>query len=654
MPAFTKLYPLRADAPFLPSAWGGGWAIDGNRTVVMDGRKFGASGTTTATRAETSATSPLDVGVLRAVSRKLSPQTFSGTVDMCLGVTESDAAADFYARLHLFIINGTTGAALGTLLTYAEASGSGTEFPTTSTGRAFASPQAIAGITVPNDGDDYYMVAELGVRAFNAVTTSAGVLQFSNAVQIDDEGLDNLTPATATPLSSLPALLTLNPVWLGSEQWFELPVSNPVVSVFFGVSSASGAYAPYTELFRDNGSGGYTSAVPSELEQYRPIILTIGGTRLLARVTDLTGGQAPGRSLVVAAEAPPSLTVPAGSIFITPDAGAGGADVPGLIISPVDGTTLRAVTPFVSTETGAVLADGSRVLVSDKNDRSKLHLYDADLVLISTLTGILSAAPAQQNAPITTDGLTFYVAQQQTAAGSSTVWQLDPDGAVLDTWTLPADAAVLNAIAISPDESTLYYTRRVDGSGIKRHDMNADTPLSDLATAGAGIAPSDIHALSDATILVALTDLAATNINLIRRYSTGGVLMDEYDFGGVDGEATPWFIDHFAIAEDDPISFWVWMQTFDIADGIRRHTFQRIRVSDGAVIAEFSFLDFQDGAGPVVAEGSVPDEYYRIENSCPLLILPLGLGGGGVLPIGVIGPLLMIHFPRYIHDAEPS
>jgi hypothetical protein len=514
MPAFTKLYPLRADAPFLPSAWGGGWAIDGNRTVVMDGRKFGASGTTTATRAETSATSPLDVGVLRAVSRKLSPQTFSGTVDMCLGVTESDAAADFYARLHLFIINGTTGAALGTLLTYAEASGSGTEFPTTSTGRAFASPQAIAGITVPNDGDDYYMVAELGVRAFNAVTTSrtatyrygarsgafdytelsdltvgstststlAGFLQFSNAVQIDDEGLDNLTPATATPLSSLPALLTLNPVWLGSEQWFELPVSNPVVSVFFGVSSASGAYAPYTELFRDNGSGGYTSAVPSELEQYRPIILTIGGTRLLARVTDLTGGQAPGRSLVVAAEAPPSLTVPAGSIFITPDAGAGGADVPGLIISPVDGTTLRAVTPFVSTETGAVLADGSRVLVSDKNDRSKLHLYDADLVLISTLTGILSAAPAQQNAPITTDGLTFYVAQQQTAAGSSTVWQLDPDGAVLDTWTLPADAAVLNAIAISPDESTLYYTRRVDGSGIKRHDMNADTPLSDLAT----------------------------------------------------------------------------------------------------------------------------------------------------------------------------
>jgi hypothetical protein len=676
MPSYTKLYPLRADAPYVPAAWAGSWNVDGNRTTVMDGVKYGATGTTTATRAETSATNPLDVGVLRCISRKLSPQTFAGTLDVCIGVSESDAAADFWFRAHLYVINGTTGATLGTVLSYAEASGSGTEFPTTTTGRGFDSPQALTGVVVPNDGDDYFLVAEFGVRSFNAVTTSrtatyryggrsttrsplsdltlgstsstlASFLEFSVAVQIADQGLDNLTPETATPISTLPESITQNPVWRGSELWFELTIENPVVSVFAGVSSPSGTYTPTTELYRDDGAAGFTAATPSLLEQYRPTILTVGGTRLLLRIFH-NGGGPTSRSLVLAAEGPPVQTVGAGSIFITPDAGAGGADVPGLVISNTTGEVLRAVTPFVSTETGAVLADGSRVLVSDKNDRTLLHLYDADLAFLDTLTGILSGGAAQLNSPITTDGETFFVAQQQTGGGTSTVWQLDPDGAVLDTWTLPSDAAALDSIAISPDLSTLYYTRRVDNSGVKRHDMNTDLPLSDLATAGATEAPKDIHALADATILVAFTDQAATNINVIRRYSTGGVLLDEYDFGGVNAEAEDWLIDHFALAEDDPDSFWVWMQTGDLGDGIRRHTFQRIQVSDGSVLTEFSFLDFADGAGSAVAQGDLPETFYQIENSCPLLILPLGLGGGGALPIGIIGPHLWIHFPRRI------
>ncbi len=229
MPGYTKFYVLNAGtvAPqFDFTPWSAGsWLTGGNFSVLMDGAKFGSQNNQ-ATRAETSATNPYDLGVIRAVSRKLLAQSISGTVDIVLGVSEANLAADFFTRLHLYVYNATDDVVLGTLVSYAESAGAGdTEWTTTSTGVAFTSAQTLAGVTVPSDGKDYYLVAELGVRGYNSSTgthtarmrfgamdstltpvadltagststsTLAGFLQFSNPITVEASIGDTLLTA---------------------------------------------------------------------------------------------------------------------------------------------------------------------------------------------------------------------------------------------------------------------------------------------------------------------------------------------------------------------------------------------------------------------------------------------------------------------------
>lgn len=182
---------------------------------------------------ENTATSPWRVIVDRATSLPLAAQTISGTVNMVCFAWETDAAADLFWRLHIYVMAPDL-SVRGTLLSNYEESTN--EWPTTSTAIALASAQALTSVTV-QDGDR--LVVERGYIARNASTTTyrgwlqrgttnfsgtqlpdttlgstssnttVGYIEFSNAINIQ-AAPSNDECSTATVISSLPYNLSQN------------------------------------------------------------------------------------------------------------------------------------------------------------------------------------------------------------------------------------------------------------------------------------------------------------------------------------------------------------------------------------------------------------------------------------------------------------
>ena len=99
----------------------------------------------------------------------LAAQTISGTLDVCLGVRENNAALDAHFHLHAYVTQGDSDTPRGTLVEdYREAAGTN-EWTTTSTGRALAAPVTVTNVTT-QAGDR--LVIEIGFAARNAIATS--------------------------------------------------------------------------------------------------------------------------------------------------------------------------------------------------------------------------------------------------------------------------------------------------------------------------------------------------------------------------------------------------------------------------------------------------------------------------------------------------
>lgn len=176
-----RLYLNWTICPYRPAGFQGGW--DQTTGAGLDSReaelapyKYGSNNIGN-TSSETVTTSPYRVAVMRCMSLPLAPQTLSGDVDFVVGVQENHADADLFTRFHLYVVKQSDDSVLGTLISqYEEGGGVGTEWSTTLTGRALDSPQGMTPVVVPNDGETYRLVLELGFRANNnVVTVGAGV-----------------------------------------------------------------------------------------------------------------------------------------------------------------------------------------------------------------------------------------------------------------------------------------------------------------------------------------------------------------------------------------------------------------------------------------------------------------------------------------------
>lgn len=177
MATFSKLYLHNQPAPYTPATIRGTWNdTAGAVTKALDQTPNVGGVFTTVARAETNATNPFDVLLYRGVSGPLDAQTISGTVNVIIGILESNASADFNWHVHIYVTQGDTDTPRGTLLTdYTEAAGTN-EWPTTATGKALNAAQTLTSLAI-SAGDR--LVVEIGYRARNAVTTSfTGTLNY--------------------------------------------------------------------------------------------------------------------------------------------------------------------------------------------------------------------------------------------------------------------------------------------------------------------------------------------------------------------------------------------------------------------------------------------------------------------------------------------
>ena len=207
----TLLYLTAAASPYTPATLRGAWDDTGGQvTRALQYTPVAGGASTTVARAEATATTPYHVLLYRGVSEPLAAQTIAGTVDVVLGVHESDGAADLCFHLHIYVTQGDSDTPRGTLLSdYVETTSD--EWPTTNTGRALASAQALSSLAV-SAGDR--IVVEVGYIARNSVATSyTGTLRYGTSDGFTREYPDLTAGSTATssraPYVSFPSGIDL-------------------------------------------------------------------------------------------------------------------------------------------------------------------------------------------------------------------------------------------------------------------------------------------------------------------------------------------------------------------------------------------------------------------------------------------------------------
>jgi hypothetical protein len=188
----TKLFLTNLAANYTPATIRGAWDDSaGAVTKALDVYKDGGGAITTVARANTNASATYDVLLYRGVSGPLAAQTFAGTLDVILGVIESNALGNFYWHVHVYVTQGDSDTPRGDLLTdYVE--NTTNEWGTTAAtnGKALVLAQAVVGLAI-SDGDR--IVVEIGyIDREGSATSRTGTLNYGT-----------LDPTLLTPAADL-------------------------------------------------------------------------------------------------------------------------------------------------------------------------------------------------------------------------------------------------------------------------------------------------------------------------------------------------------------------------------------------------------------------------------------------------------------------
>ncbi|HJW68708.1 MAG TPA: hypothetical protein VJ829_05060 [Candidatus Binatia bacterium] len=415
----------------------------------------------------------------------------------------------------------------------------------------------------------------------------------------------NTTPATAIDLGARPVDLlvdvTVPPA--GGALWYRLTVApGEVVVGLSAVAAPGGAYA-LLSIYSDAGDTPYLSLATFNRLQ---MPVTVGATYYLG-ITSIPGGST---SVRLTLDVAPNLATPIGAIAINDDT----PGFPLAVLSASSGSVLQFRPAFPAGETGAALPNG-RSLWEDgfaPNPQNAYQLFDATLTRVaSPVWDSLHTAPG--DSAIATRGARFYVGDTGGGSAPARVTTISDAGVFGPTiWTLPA--AGLQAIGVSPDETVLYHTGLATGLGqILRWDLLTHVALAPLAAVVSGYAPGDLLVLADGTVVVAYARFSPKD-SFIRHYAANGATLHTYPLGAVE-------LNHLALALDDPLSVWAWSFLSGASSGLSR--FQRLRVSDGAVLTTFEVPQYEGGGYQGATQPPVAPFGHSF--SCPFVVLPMAL-----------------------------
>lgn len=703
----TRFYVSYEIAPYLPSAYQGTWDTTPSTSVIaskllLDPAKIGP--VTSINTVEGGAANPYRAAIFRAISRRLDAQTISGTVDLCIGVREASSASNLYTRLYIYVTVGDSNSVRGVLLNYEEASGSGTEWGTTQIGKSLASAQSLSSLAV-TAGDR--LVVEFGYTSYatdlatghahvgcrNNVTnwtaqsdatvgsntaTRAPWIEFSGTVALAADEPTNIQPENAIDLTTLPYSDTHTPVSNEIALWFKrtaISGDNNYLGAFGGVDATSGLYTPKVKGRLKSGSN-YPAVISSQTpEAWRSTVIPTPAAQetYLEVTSDDYGSGVPARNLVLSVEAAPSVATAAGDIFIPRSKSTNDVE-PSAILNGTTGAIKQLLSSFTGTETGAMLSDGT-IAVShgtgfDMQTDQEVDIFDADLALLTTTTGLaVGTTKGQRHPPITAVGMNFYFAQHKFFDDAFNpidlihVVKFDKTGAILDTWdidvptswgsssdwlALSGQAGLehgLSHIGVSADESTLYMTAGFPsgflanrGVGVStksgmadapiaRWDLVNDVALSDLNTLASGYMNSGLKLLSDGNILVQEDKsemVVGTDDFHVKIYTPAGAVTNTFTYTSSADRQT---IAQLAYAPRySTSSFYIWFQGNRQAagNGSLTHDIIRVRLSDGTVLntsAGITGISTVDLGNAQPAGTEIPSTIFGLQASCPMFVL---------------------------------
>lgn len=653
----TKFYFVNGHAGYDPPAFQGAWDVEATTaTRCLDPVKWaqaiGSPGHQEVSRAETLTTNPTRVCVVRMISRRLAAQTISGTVDLCASVRESSGNLNAFTRLHLYVQRVDDDSILGTLINqYEESSGGGgTEWPTGSTGRSLQSAQTMSDVTIPNDGNDYRLVMELGVRAENTSATSMsglvfvgarssanqesstdlvagdaalgssrpGWIEFSGTVTLHADSLTNIRWEDATDLGSnvdQTFAFDLRQGGANYTRWWKYTApADKVVSFFPWYDEGGGTLRPkgiiynpdFSNMITPAGGGAASNATFTGVPVYSSVLS--GETLYFAvQPNSFTDGPAAGD---LTFESKAYGGVPTSGVYGMIPSDRGG---PAAIID----TGTGEVTVFgktVSTEGGDRL--GNKLMLADPFDTGGFVIYDTDdMSVVTTNTTFF---------PGTNTIRTQHALNTFTVVAGTEMKQFSDVGAEVSTHTVPS---FISTHAVDNAGAFLYHTTGVTNAPIKKWNLQTETAETDLAAGIASHVVYDLFVLSDGSILALYFQSSGTPRAIqVKRYDTGGSVLNTYSIGSQSGNplaVTPRMFWNPA----DASNFWVWWHP---SSGVTRFT--KLDIATGSVVASFDTPDFEGSSQTGGAYDGTPAAdapMWGATNSCPMVMF----GGAPQLPV---------------------
>ena len=297
-----------------------------------------------------------------------------------------------------------------------------------------------------------------------------------------------------------------------------------------------------------------------------------------------------------------------------------------IINNDVDGHPLTIVNPtgeptqlrsFVAGESAANLENGLS-LWSDATDTTKLHLYDANLVRLTTITW----PRGHLRSPVAGNRLdTFYAASRNLSPGK--IVAISSAGVLGTEWSI-ANVTYTTAnyyhLAPSRIDSDLIYCYVSFVPAVAGYfglsPFHKSTQTLDPITVDAddpdynvgGFYGNEFLVLPDDSFLVMFRGDTDSKVKL---FTSSGVWVRDFVIPAAS-------VNRISYDGATYTSFWTWSFTHDTFDS----RFIRFRIIDGAILEDFTLPTTSAGNGFSSVPGGASDSLFGVPECCPLLTPP--------------------------------
>ena len=649
----SKFY-INVDTAFYdPPTWRGGWEVTGWKGI-LDTEPYGDATVWPYFQHGAVLSSPVKTGLVQAVSRVLQPQTISGTVNLIVS-SNARVTNNAFTRLHIWVVNATTGALFATLLNQFE-DVTGTEWfegvsASSHVGVALSAPQTLTPCTIPNDSNQYRLVVEYGVKGNPTVgtlyqvqtvigTLARGTFALMPDLTAGGDGMNGAGTITFShdflmvPIPIESNRLVINSINLGSmpvnatyntltqlKSWYKISFSKDATLSLVACNTTPRKI--YMEVYR----GDLTSLVYNIGSNYKEslIIPVKTGETLWLRVSTIQSftGDPINFDFIEAPQGP----VQVGDLLVLSDESSSNyydPTMPGrghtTWFNTGDGSIRYCTYKFIASELGVSLGDGKLGIADQVNN--KLFVYDKAPALTELRRIDLGDF---EPCLLGTDFVSFYVVDTGASdyGNKCTVKKISESGTIdARVWTLPyniigyvsggGDASV----GVTRDGKILYYGRSQNVNvpyvaQCCRHSLETDTeilPAFPPPSGGPYSHAGEVIVLKDNSIVCLFLNHTTGGIpkHKLVHYSPTGVILREV------GYDSPLNLHH--ICHNSAYDMKVWL-FHNVNDGNR---FQLLNLENGIVERDFTSLYHDEGPLPGTC---IQPARFDCAGSCPLMIM---------------------------------